>query len=120
MDTKYTIKELKVFKEDGYWYMSAVVETETFSKVEEVRIPKIVLTSENTKMGIFEEHGMFLALRKVDLGFGPLRLERVYDLESKANVDYVVKLIKEKTHEMTIEEIEKKLGYKVKIVSDKK
>lgn len=119
MDTKYTIKELKVFKEDGYWYMSAVVETETFSKVEEVRIPKIVLTSENTKMRIFEEGGMFFSLRRVDLGFGPLRLEPVYDLESNAKVDFVVKLIKEKTHELTIEEIEKKLGYKVKIIAKK-
>ena len=119
MDTKYTIKELKVFKEDGYWYMSAVVETETFSKVEEVRIPKILLTSENTQMGIFEEGSMFFPIQRVDLGFGPLTLESTYDPRSKSRVGFTVELIKEKTHEMTIEEIEKKLGYKVKIVSKK-
>ena len=119
MDTKYTIKELNVFKEDGYWYMSAVVETETFSKVEKVSIPKILLTSENTQMGIFEEGGLFYPIRRVDLGFGPLTLERIYDLKSRANVDFIVEVIKEKTHELTLEEIEKKLGYKVKIVSKK-
>ena len=34
--------------------------------------------------------------------------------------DVIEKTIKQKTHEMTLEEIEKKLGYKIKIVSEGK
>ena len=39
--------------------------------------------------------------------------------DSKGNL-FTVELVKEKTYEMTIEEIEKKLGHKVKIVSKSK
>ena len=35
------------------------------------------------------------------------------------NVQYVIETLETKVHEMTIDEIEKKLGYKIKIVGEK-
>lgn len=46
-----------------------------------------------------------------DLGFGELEC---------VNDRYEVEIIERKSHEMTISEIEKELGYKVKIVNEKK
>ena len=47
-----------------------------------------------------------------DLGFGEMRL-----LPDKNGAAFTVTTVKEKTREMTLDEIEKKLGHKVKIVS---
>lgn len=47
-----------------------------------------------------------------DLGFGEMRLS-----PDKNGAAFTVTTVKEKTREMTLDEIEKKLGYKVKIVS---
>ena len=48
----------------------------------------------------------------VDVGFGPARLD--VDADGHA---YYERVIKTKTKEMTLEEIEKELGHKVKIVN---
>ena len=58
----------------------------------------------------------------VNLGFG--RFDCLYGEDPKGVATdavgiFFVETIKEKTQEMTLEEIEKKLGYKVKIVSKK-
>lgn len=50
----------------------------------------------------------------VDLGFGELPLKEI-----RKNVYAERKLIKEKIHDMTISEIEEKLGYKIKIIGEK-
>ena len=49
----------------------------------------------------------------VDIGFGECRLEP--DSNGRC---YTMTTLKEKPQEMTLSEIEKKLGYKVKIVSE--
>ena len=51
----------------------------------------------------------------IDMGFGPCMVTK----GGRANVYFTETVIEEKTHEMTLDEIEKKLGYKVKIVNKK-
>jgi hypothetical protein len=53
---------------------------------------------------------------EVDIGFGYMPL--VYE-DPRNKIFYTETVIEEKTHEMTLDEIEEKLGYKVKIVSKK-
>lgn len=60
--------------------------------------------------------GMFFLKTSADLGIGK-KLDIFPDSDGKF---YTIKVVKEKIHEMTIDEIEKKLGYKVKIVSGDK
>lgn len=83
-------------------------------KVQELHIPRAVLPM-NTKLINIERRSNnpygpddYVA----DLGFGKMRL--LPDVDGAA---FTITTIKEKTKEMTLEEIEKKLGHKVKIVS---
>lgn len=49
--------------------------------------------------------------RKINLGFGELPLE--------GDPGYTIETICEKIHDVTIEEIEKKFGYKIRIIKEK-
>lgn len=87
---------------------------ETPERVEELHIPRVALPIHEDVVHIFEETDYELGLHrtwKANIGFGAMNVDRVN------GVAYTIKTIKEKTKEMTLEEIEKKLGHKVKIIS---
>ena len=130
MDTKYTFKEINTFQENNMWYMSMIVERETDREVTNIVIPKVKLVDVNDKLMIRTLY-FFGKQDGMKVGFG--QYDNLYECEEgelfyddgisspkKINAYYKETVIKEKTHELTIEEIEKKLGYKVKIVSKKK
>lgn len=84
--------------------------------VQELHIPKVVIPL-NTNLIKINRYDDFQCCHItqdyfVDLGFGEMRLSP--DVNGAA---FTIKTVKEKTKEMTLEEIEKKLGHKVKIVS---
>lgn len=115
-DRKISIKDAKL-RHDMYGYsldMTYIMETpESF---EEVHIPRIMLPISGEDVTIAVDHQYYgSTLCTADIGFGPCRV-----LEDSDGHYYTIKTIKEKTKEMTLAEIEKKLGHKVKIVSDKK
>lgn len=114
-----TLKEYKLYPESGYLYMSLTYEIEDEHVIKEIHIPKIAtwiptggepfinhLTTSN--------HG---DVYDVKLDIGPMEYQiikgGVYDTYLTEKILY------EKPTEMTLEEIEKKLGYKIKIVSEK-
>jgi hypothetical protein len=112
-EIKTTIKEFKTYKNGNAWYASVVVEEETPQYIQEYTFPAILLAHKNDKMAITKMSSLFTddVYTRVQFGeLGPLTCDG----------QYWVKVIKEKTQELTLEEIEKRLGYKVKIVSDKK
>ena len=110
-ETECKLKDLNLYKKDGKYYLSATYLVETPNAIEELYFPKLELPV--TQNGVMVEHPGNEAT--VYLGFGGLKAEK-----DENGVRYGRITIKEKIHEMTLEEIEKKLGYKVKVVSEKK
>ena len=125
MNKKYTIKNIDTFQEDNAWYMSIVAEVETDNNVSELRIPKAKLADVNQPLGFRTglvcgvEKWVHLLLDDCEGNEIAYPCVETLQLDSMKRTYYTVKVIKEKTHELTLEEIEKKLGYKVKIVSKK-
>ena len=121
--TRTTIKYINTYKEKRTWYMSLVAEVEDESRVVEYRFPKIELFSDG-RMDVYQEPAF--GETSTCLQLESCRMTHRFDchkgLDEKTKIsgDYVAETIKEKTQELTLEEIEKRLGYKVKIVSDKK
>lgn len=119
---KTELKSFDMYQEDGRYYFKAVYRSENEHNIRETIFPKIpihirkdtfVISSPET---LFYDNRRFVDLApSVDLGFGPIRLD-----QDKEGNHYYVKVIEEKVHELTMDEIEKKLGYKVKIVNKKK
>lgn len=104
---KWLLTDLKFQKgSDGMYYLAAKYRVEEEHRIKECIFPKIILP-------VDEYHAPLIHLstcddgRSIDIGFGDLPVP----------VPPIEKVIEEKVQELTIEEIEKKLGYKVKIVA---
>lgn len=94
-------------------YLSAKYRIEDNSSIRELNIPKIRLKINHGFVEIKHEDGSCFTPR-INMGFGDLPLDHYRD---QVGVYFTEKVLEEKVHEMTVDEIEKKLGYKVKIVS---
>lgn len=113
------LKSFEVYSEptgcDGInkYFAKVVYEHEDEKGVWETTYPKIVIPIEQYDMPkmnhCFGDIPLF-DFRTVDLGFGDLPV-----IANEDNIYAVSKLVKPKIHEMTIAEIEKKLGYKIRI-----
>lgn len=124
---KTTITNAKLFEEDGKYYLSLTATKETNKDIREIKIPRIIMPfTKNATLDInttvYERETPFWTPIGVDfrdryteckISFG----DTAFPIEEKNGVAYVEKVIKEKTQELTLEEIERRLGYKVKIVS---
>ena len=129
MNKKVILKERKVFEKDNHLYLKLVYDYEDDYGIHEVIIPKLDL----------EIRTDCLPLIKHDSYAGPMDILNYYinrysdtfillrdDVAVRKNgvtlmcenAAYVTNTLKEKPKEMTIAEIEKKLGYKVKLVSE--
>lgn len=104
-----TIKDVKLMQEKETYYLDLTYECEDEKAVYVMNIPRVKLPCLNnpciddiTNPTIEFISGTRLQIRKDQNGA----------LLSKV-------VIEEKTHKMTVAEIEKKLGYKIEIVSDK-
>lgn len=98
-----------------YYFGKVVYQVEDERGIWEETYPRIrlpILQSTQPKIDIV--HGIIGDIATIDLGFGELPL-KMDDTKSYAER----KLVKEKIHDMTIAEIEKKLGYRIKIVDEK-
>lgn len=105
------LKDLQFYQENNAYYLSASILHEDTKGVYEVCIPKISLPVNVNKpnMCITYEHGNNLV--SIDLGFGELYAHPFDDKNSL----FTYTCIEEKVHEMTLAEIEEKLGYKIKL-----
>ena len=93
----------------GY-YLSPRYRVENDNCIKEIYIPKARLKTSWDKVTV--ELDTFRNNYMCNLGFGNLDL-----YADDAGHMYYETLIEEKTHDMTLEEIEKKLGYKVRIIT---
>lgn len=119
-DTKVELTDLVLKKDkDGIYYLGAKYRVEDDKAVREVHIPKILLTVNRSNVTIrrddcYREDFIHISHPEVDIGFGYLPL----CIDDPCNMTYFTEtVIEEKIHELTLDEIEKKLGYKVKIVN---
>lgn len=112
-DKKITIKNAKLRK-DMYGYSLDMTYTiETPEEISELHIPRVMLPMSNKNIEIETESTCFGdSICTADIGFGSCRV-----LNNGEGRYFTIKTIETKTKEMTLEEIEKKLGHKVKIVN---
>lgn len=116
--TKSKLKDLEILWDPDRkeYYLKAKYEVEDDHRVTEHIFPHIVFPITDD----FVVEGSDV----VHCGYGALRL-RTGEVEAPETAwgvvqsPHIIRVIKEKPQEMTIEEIEKKLGYKIKIVGDK-
>lgn len=97
------------------YYLQAVYEVEDERGLHKLTIPRIALPVTNGGPTITIESGHFGdEVATIDIGFGEVLLYK------HEGAYAVTELLEEKVHDMTVEDIEKKLGYKVRVVSDNK
>lgn len=108
---------------DGYvYYLTAVFEVEVPDGIYEVTIPKINIPIDvgQVDIDIFEtpdlysDPSVYSELKAIFCtGYNKFQLDK------QNGIFYQAKLIKEKTHDITLKEIQDKLGYKIRIVEEK-
>ena len=122
MNAKSELKDIQFYEEEGRYYLRLKYILEDDHRIEELEIPKVRIPF--CKNGypelIHKSYNFSSPRQKCRLSTGA---DYVFDLElgetTKADhVYYTRRILKEKHQEMTLAEIEKKLGYKVKIVSE--
>ena len=114
------LQRLELNKDDRGYYLSTTYIVEDKHSIREIDIPKIRLCVDRKRFGITLEHcpGLCSQQGYINLGFGDMPID--YDFDSDGNTFmYKETIVKEKHTEMTLDEIEKKLGYKIKIVNKK-
>lgn len=110
------LKDLQLYKENDKYYLAAVFDQEDEAGFYEISVPKILLPiAPNCSIDIDVGTTLFGVILNdiVTVDFGIVRLY-AEPFDNERNF-YTQKLISEKTHEMTLEEIERELGYKIKL-----
>jgi hypothetical protein len=101
-----------LIKEGECYYLTPTYRIEDDIQIVEETLHKIPLPLTNISI-ITSEHDD--SGHHVDIGYGP-----IYIPSNRVDTFASVKVIEEKFQELTVEEIEKRLGYKVKIVDNQK
>lgn len=114
--TKAELKKLELYSETSkygpydVYFLKAIYEYKDEHQRSEIVIDRINLPVSTRHMNISVESSYKLKpVTKVDIGFGDMFID--------GNI--TVNVLEEYPQKMTLEEVEKKLGYKVEIVSGK-
>lgn len=119
-EKKHELKDIQLFEENGQYYLKLKYILEDEYRIKELEIPKVKITvNKYTYPHInFIRQTIGDPIYDLYAGYGDC-LPMLPGETSEANhVYFTEKIIEEKHKEMTIAEIEKKLGYKIKIVSE--
>lgn len=118
-ENKCELKDLGLVKDENTneYYLTATYRVEDENEIRGVTIPKIKLpvVQDSLMVDVDTKSTRLFPDVSIAMGFGTLDIE--YGKDGKWFYETV---IHEKVHEMTLEEVEKKLGHKVKIVSEKR
>lgn len=114
-DTKVKMKDLSLHKDSCGYYLTASYDIDDRESTRLLELHKIRLGVNERAVVMKTENSCDLWSRpQVDIGFGFLDMN--HD-GTRDQVYFTETVIKEKVQEMTLDEIEKKLGHKVKIVN---
>lgn len=118
-EKSFELTDLKLFKEDDTYFFDATYRLEDDFGIKEIHFPKIIAPISTDYLAI--THGNYGRSPEDDYAVVNLGNDVVTFAHcgGKHNAIFTETVIEEKTHEMTLDEIEKKLGYKVKIVNKK-
>lgn len=115
---EFELIDLTLFKEDDTYFFAATYRLEDDFGIREIHFPRIVAPISTSYIAItsgnYGRDGADYAM--VNLGND---VNTYAYCGGKHNVIFTETVIEEKVHEMTMDELEKKLGYKVKIVNKK-
>lgn len=121
--TSCFLKDAQIYMQDGIRYLKLVYRYEDKDGIHELTIPQVEFPFGN-RLNLKHIYETNPALRRVSIRLcteGDVANVYLHDTKSSDGmVYYLDRIIKHKPKKMTIEEIEKKLGYKIKIVSRKK
>ena len=106
-----SLKSAKIYYENGNPFMKLVYTYDDEDGGHEITFPKVEFPFPTQSIPSINHHGPFNAT---------INLSSAKNLFCKDEVYYIDKLVNPKPREMTLEEIEKSLGYPVKIVSERK
>lgn len=104
-------------EETKEYYLSMFFKMETSKGSYLVEIPKILLFKKDTPMRI-EQTFDTLGYPRLHMGYlhSRLGLDQITCMPTPEKDYYIIREIEKKAREMTVEEIEKELGYKIMIV----
>lgn len=112
----YEIAKCEVIEEGGQFYLSITCRCENESQVSLIDIPRVILPlDKHSPLEVTWENSYhrYAVPERVRLHLG----DHDFYLKSHCGKYFTETVVEEKIHELTLDEIEKKLGYKVKIVS---
>lgn len=117
---KVTCEDIELIREGNGAYLSLRYLLENEREIVRLTIPRVQLpinTAACPELDVTtvhdDWHRRYGTKSYIRCGFGT-----VLPVMNHDNVDYTVEIVKEKTHKLTVAEIEKRLGYKIEIVSE--
>lgn len=114
------LKQSTTYVEDGKIYLKLSYTYEGDDGTHEVIFPKIDLGFYTEQIPSIKNYSPWGSLPRIDNCYGDSFILRgVKTLEYATPVYNIDKLVKPAVKEMTLEEVEKKLGYPIKIVNKK-
>ena len=120
---KCFLKDAQIYIQDGSRYLKLVYEYEDSHGVHELTIPQVEFPFGN-RLNLIYIHENNTELQRLFIRLctdGDVTNVYLHDTKSYDGlVYYTDKIIKHKPKKMTLEEIERELGYKVEIVSSRK
>ena len=120
---KCFLKDAQIYSQDGSRYLKLVYEYEDSYGIHELTFPQVEFPFGN-RLNLIYIHENNPALQRLSINLctgGDVASVYLYDTKSYDGlVYYTDKIIKRKPKKMTIEEIERELGYKVEIVNSRK
>ena len=118
-DVKITNQEFELYKEDGKYYLRVDFDYENEHGFYKGYADKIKFNMLLTKIEYNQNYTSQNAKAEFCVPtYEGYATNCLFDILTDSNNHFfTVELVKEKVHEMTVEEIEKKLGHKIKIVS---
>lgn len=128
--TRQTVKEARLYEENDNFYLDVRYEIEDQHGIKEIHIPKVRIPLEFANLehiwesvygGKVETTELVLPYKNLVCNPGKAYFLNNEDGKTHTHpgVAFATKIIKEKKTDMTIEEIEARLGYKIRIVNKK-
>ena len=122
-DNQVELVHLDLDRDDKGYFLRAKFKIENAHNIREIEVGKIRFPIDKNKLRLIVgddgrwgcRDSVFYHESWIDFGFGRMPLET--SLLDGVPALYTEKLIEEKYTEMTLDEIEKKLGHKIKIVN---
>lgn len=112
------LKDIKLVNEGKHFYLDMTYLVDTANDKKIVHIPRVLLPIRPDELELATHR--YCGVDYVKVGWRRGGEARYFDaIRDKEGVYFTETILEEKVHEMTLDEIEKKLGHKVKIVNSK-